>query len=37
MEIPRDYDELRRFDAFCKAVLRNEARSYTKSLPPAEA
>lgn len=32
MEIPRDYDERRRFDAFCKAVLRNEARSYMRSL-----
>ena len=32
MEIPRDYDERSRFDAFCKAVLRNEARSYMRSL-----
>ncbi len=32
MEIPRDYDERHRFDAFCKAVLRNEARNYMRSL-----
>lgn len=32
MEIPRDYDERCRFDAFCKAVLRNETRSYMRSL-----
>lgn len=32
MEIPRDYDARRRFDAFCKTVLRNEARSYMRSL-----
>ncbi len=32
MEIPRDYDERSRFDAFCKAVLRNEAWSYMRSL-----
>ena len=32
MEIPRDYDERCRFDAFCKAILRNEARSYMRSL-----
>lgn len=32
MEIPCDYDERCRFDAFCKAVLRNEARSYMRSL-----
>ena len=30
--IPRDHDERVRFDAFCKAVLRNEARSYMRSL-----
>ena len=32
MEIPRDYDERRRFDAFYKAVLGNETRSYMRSL-----
>ena len=32
MEIPRDYDEQRRFDAFYKAVLGNETRSYMRSL-----
>lgn len=32
MEIPRDYDERCRFDAFCKSVLRNEAWSYIRSL-----
>ena len=32
MEIPCDCDERRRFDAFCKAVLRNEAQSYMRSL-----
>ena len=29
---PRNYDERRRFDDFCTAVLRNEARSYMRSL-----
>ncbi len=32
MEIPRDYDKRRRFDAFYKAVLGNETRSYMRSL-----
>lgn len=32
MEIPRNYDKRRRFDTFCKAVLRNESRSYMRSL-----
>ncbi len=26
--IPRDHDKRVRFDAFCKAVLRNEARNH---------
>lgn len=30
--IPRDYDEQCRFDAFCKAVLRNEARNLQQSM-----
>lgn len=30
--IPRDHDERCRFDAFCKAVLRNEARNYIRDL-----
>lgn len=29
---PRNYDERCRFDDFCKAVLRNEARSYMRNL-----
>lgn len=30
--IPRDYDEQCRFDAFCKAVLRNEARNLQQGM-----
>jgi RNA polymerase sigma factor (sigma-70 family) len=30
--IPRDHDERVRFDAFCKAVLRNEARNHMRDL-----
>ena len=30
--IPRDHDPRCRFDAFCKAVLRNEARNYLRDL-----
>lgn len=29
---PRDYYEQCRFDAFCKAVLRNEARAYLRNM-----
>lgn len=29
---PRDYYEQCRFDAFCKSVLRNEARAYLRNL-----
>ena len=28
--IPRDYGRQHRFDAFCKAVLRNEAKDYLR-------
>ena len=30
--IPRDYGEQCRFDAFCKTVLRNEARNYHRDM-----
>ena len=30
--IPDDYGECYRFDAFCKTVLRNEARTYLRDL-----
>ena len=30
--IPRDYGERCRFDAFCKTVLRNEARNYHRDM-----
>ena len=30
--IPDDYGERCRFDAFCKTVLRNEARTYLRDL-----
>ena len=30
--IPDDYEERCRFDAFCKTVLRNEARTYLRDL-----
>ncbi len=30
--IPRDHDERCRFDAFCKTVLRNEARNHMRDL-----
>ena len=30
--IPREYGERCRFDAFCKTVLRNEARNYLREL-----
>ena len=29
---PRDYGEQCRFDAFCKKVLRNEARAYLRNM-----
>ena len=29
---PRDYGEQCRFDAFCKKVLRNEARAYLPNM-----
>jgi len=29
---PRDYGEQCRFDAFCKKVLRNEARTYLRNM-----
>ena len=30
--IPRDYDRQCQFDAFCKSVLRNEARNFQRSM-----
>lgn len=30
--IPRDYDQQCQFDAFCKSVLRNEARNFQRSM-----
>lgn len=32
MDIPRDYDERCQFDAFCKVVLRNEARNLQRGM-----
>jgi len=32
MDIPRDYDEQCQFDAFCKVVLRNEARNLQRGM-----
>ena len=29
---PRDYGEQCRFDAFCKKVVRNEARAYLRNM-----